>query len=67
MFPSKKKLLSQCEIRTCEMILENIQQLITEIVPQENITTEDLQQTSEANYDEEKQVKKIVLRGKRDV
>ena len=62
LFPSKKKLLSDCEIKTSETILANIKQLIEEILPKESVETQIGEETVENS--EKKLGEKIVLRGK---
>jgi Na+-translocating ferredoxin:NAD+ oxidoreductase RnfG subunit len=61
-FPSKKKLLSDCEIKTSETILANIKQLIEEILPKESAEAQIEEKT--VDNSEKKLGNKIVLRGK---
>ena len=66
LFPSKKKMLSNCEIKTSETILANIRQLVEKILPKENVEETDNEVavgsqkmvTKDVNYN------KIILRGK---
>lgn len=66
LFPSKKKVLSECEIKTSETILESIKQLI-ESTLQNDAENCDLKQSAENSKGVvEKEVKdnKIILRGR---
>ena len=65
-FPSKKKILSDCEIKTSETILENIKQLLEKTL-QNDVIKGDLKETStESKCVTEEEVKdnKIILRGR---
>lgn len=63
LFPSKKKLLTECEIKTSEAILENIKQLIEGISFKDNASEICMGIVDENKDIECMQAKKIVLRG----
>ena len=62
LFPSKKKMLSDCEIKTSERILENIKELLEEV--SSNETIEDSNRESAKTIKEDLTANKIILRGK---
>lgn len=66
LFPSKKKMLSDCEIKTSETILENIRQLMEQILPKAagEETIEEMVVEDEETVREEVKDNKIILRGK---
>ena len=68
LFPSKKKALTDCEIKTSESILENIKQLVEKVLPSEKVEEEKNELEKIEVQNEVKQEKvvanKIVLRGK---
>lgn len=65
-FPSKKKILSDCEIKTSETILENIKQLLEKTL-QNDVIKGDLKETSTESKcvaGEKVEDNKIILRGR---
>ena len=66
LFPSKKKALSDCEIKTSETILTNIRQLVEQFLPKEDvkgIPNEEVAEIEEPVAEKAKD-NKIILRGK---
>ena len=63
LFPSKKKLLTESEIKTSETILENIKQLIGGILSKEDEIKTDLKEINNNENTEKIQKNKIILRG----
>ena len=63
LFPSKKKLLTESEIKTSETILENIKQLIEGILSKEDEIKTDLKERNNNENTEKIQKNKIILRG----
>lgn len=65
LFPSKKKILSDCEIKTSESILETIKQLVENTL-QGDVENHDLKKIVAINKIEKEEVmdNKIVLRGR---
>lgn len=66
LFPSKKKALSDCEIKTSETILKNIRQLVEQFLPKEAVeeTSNEVVAEIEETAVEEIKENKIILRGK---
>lgn len=66
LFPSKKKILSDCEIKTSEIILTNIRQLVEQFLPKEEVeeTSDEVVTDIEEAVTEEVKDNKIILRGK---
>ena len=66
LFPSKKKALSDCEIKTSETILTNIRQLVEQFLPKEAIEETPNEVVAELEEPAVEEVKdnKIILRGK---
>ena len=66
LFPSKKKALSDCEIKTSETILTNIRQLVEQFLPKKDIEETPNEETTEIEEPVAEEVKdnKIILRGK---
>lgn len=66
LFPSKKKALSDCEIKTSETILTNIRQLVEQFLPKEAVEETPNEETTEIEEPVAEEVKdnKIILRGK---
>lgn len=66
LFPSKKKVLSECEIKTSEAILESIKRLIEDTLQNdaENHNLEQSAEISKSVAEEEVKENKIILRGR---
>ena len=66
LFPSKKKALSDCEIKTSETILKNIRQLVEQFLPKDDVEETPNEETAEIEEPVAEEVKdnKIILRGK---
>lgn len=66
MFPSKKKVLSECEIKTSETILESIKRLIEDTLQNdaENHNLEQSAEISKSVAEEKVKENKIILRGR---
>ena len=66
LFPSEKKALSDCEIKTSETILKNIRQLVEQFLPKDDVEETPNEETAEIEEPVAEEVKdnKIILRGK---
>lgn len=66
LFPSRKKALSDCEIKTSETILTNIKQLVEQFLPKDDVKETPNEEVAEIEVPVAEEVKdnKIILRGK---